>query len=198
MREFELITKILHDRFLAVREEGAILEETKECRDHGVHRIKLLRTKPIDNTALYRFSLDDEDFLPFYKDSREYPDGRSEGGPKGLKKFCDYILLVEHNDRLTVVLVEMKRSKKDTSYRDQLDASEIFMNYVTANAERIKNRNDFDDFDSESISYRKVKIVHDPTCDKLTTKPRNKVLSDGRDGYVILPLGKQFNPSWVI
>lgn len=71
------------------------------------------------------------------------------------------------------------------------------MDYVIANAERIKEENGYQDFDSSSIIIRRVKIIAAP-INKLTTKPRLKALSDGREGYIILPLSQQFNPNWVI
>lgn len=200
MNEYGFLKRILRDRYISNSAPDGIMvmEETKECQDHGVHRVKILKTKPVDNITLYRFSLDDEDFLPFFKDSRIYPEGRTEGGPEGLKKFCDYVILSESKERLTVILIEMKRAKKDTGYRDQLDASRIFLDYVIANAERIKDRNGQHGFNASNIEFRRVKIVHDPTCDKLSTKPRRKALTDGRHNCIILPLGKQFNPKWVI
>ena len=72
------------------------------------------------------------------------------------------------------------------------------MDNIIANAERIKDRNGYSDFESGKIPYRTVKIVHDPTCNKLKTKPRNRALGDSLDSYVILPLGMQFNLSWVL
>lgn len=200
MLEYELINRILRPRFSLHATEGDsfIMEETKECGNHGVHRVKVLKTSPVDSISLFRFSLDDEDFLPFYKDSRVFPDGHTEGGPSGLKDFCDYIMLAEKAGKLTVILIEMKRSKKSTHYASQLSASRQFMDFVIASANRIKSANGYIEFDPESISFRRVKIVHDPTCNKMSTRPRNKALDCGLDENIILHLGKHFNPAWVM
>ena len=186
MREFEFINKVLNNRFLSIEADGKIMEEVKESGHHTPQRVKVIVTSPISSYSLYRFSLDDDDFLPFF------------GRLKGLKRFCDYVMLVESNDQLTIILIEMKRSKNDNKYKSQLDASRLFMNYVIANAERIKEETGYSDFDPSSIIFRRVKIIADPTYNKLTTKPRNKVLADGRENYIILPLGSNFNPGWVL
>lgn len=185
MREFELIDRILNDHFLVAENEDRIMEELKDSPDHKPHRVKIIVTRSVSAISLYRFDPDAENFLPFF------------GRITGLKRFCDYIMLVETNDRLLIILIEMKRSKKDPKYKSQLDASKLFMDYVIANAERIKEENGYQDFDSSSIIIRRVKIIAAP-INKLTTKPRLKALSDGREGYIILPLSQQFNPNWVI
>ena len=185
MKEFEFIKKILNDNFLVKENEGRIMEELKDCPGHKPHKVKIIVTRSISAFSLYRFDPDNEDFLPFF------------GRVSGLKRFCDYIMLVESNFRLAIILIEMKRSKNDSKYKSQLDASRLFMDYVIANAERIKEENGYPDFDGNSIIMRRVKIIAAPT-NKLTTKPRLKAISDGREGYIILPLSQQFNPSWVI
>lgn len=185
MREFELIDKILNDHFLVTENDSRIMEELKDSPDHKPQRVKIIVTRSITAISLYRFDSDAEDFLPFF------------GRITGLKRFCDYILLVEANDRLAIILIEMKRSKRDSKYKSQLDASKLFIDYVIANAERIKEENGYHDFDSSSIIIRRVKIIAAP-INKLTTKPRLKALSDGREDYIILPLSQQFNPTWVI
>ncbi len=185
MREFEFINKILNDHFRVTENEGEFMEELKDCQHLHHHRVKIITTRSISSLSLYRFDPDQYDFLPFF------------GRLSGLKRFCDYIMLVEANERLIIILIEMKRSKNDSKYKSQLDASRLFMNYVIANADRIKEENGYPYFDGDSITFRRVKIIDAPT-NKLTTKPRLKVLIDGRDEYIILPLCRQFNPYWVI
>lgn len=185
MREFDFIREILHDNYLA--QDQSNLVELKECDHHDEHIVRIQSTRPVDDVALYRFSLDDEEFLPFFKDSRI-------GGPKGLRKFCDYVMLINKNDNLTVALIEMKRSANDSGYKSQLEASKLFMDYVIANADRIKDLNDFEDFDSQSIIFRKIR-VRKPATNKFTTKPRNFVIEQDRDGYIDYPFSI-FNPAY--
>lgn len=75
--------------------------------------------------------------------------------PAGLRKFCDYILLATVNDKLYVILVEMK-SGKPAGATQQLAASKTFIDYIKASAERIKSLCDCDEFDSKKIILRKV------------------------------------------
>ncbi len=186
MREYEFIDRILNSHFQLQDDESGVLVEAKQCPHHKPQRIKILKTRPISSLSVYRFDPDDEDFLPFF------------GRITGLKRFCDYVMLAEASERLIVILIEMKRSKNDNKYKSQLDAAKLFMEYVIASAERVKNENGYSDFDGSSIQLRRVKILADPTFNKLTTKPREKVLRDGREGYIILQLGVHFNPLWVI
>lgn len=185
MREFEFINSILHDQYLAA--DQSVLEELKECDHHDHHIVKILKTRPVDDYSLFRFSLDDDEFLPFFKDSRI-------GGPKGLRKFCDYIMLIKRDDRLTVALIEMKRSSKDSEYKEQLEASKLFMDYVIANADRIKDQNGYSDFEIESISIRKIR-VRKPATIKFTTKPKQSVIEQDKDGYIDYPY-PIFNPAY--
>lgn len=185
MREFEFINSILHDQYLAA--DQSVLEELKECDHHGPHRVRIRNTRPVEDYVLYRFSLDDEEFLPFFKDSRE-------GGPKGLRRFCDYIMLINNDGKLIIALIEMKRSGKDAYYKDQLNASKLFMEYVVANADRIKGLSGYGDFDAQSIVFRKIR-VRKPATNKLTTKPRQSVIEQDKDGYIDYPY-PIFNPAY--
>lgn len=185
MKEFEFIRKVLHDFYLA--KEQNVLAETKECAHHSPHMVKIRKTRPADDFVLYRFSLDDNEFLPFFKDSRS-------GGPKALRKFCDYIMLINSNGKLKVALIEMKRSSRDSDYREQLKASKLFMDYVIANADRIKAQNGYEDFDASDISFRKIR-VRKPATNKLTTKPKQAVIEQDKEGYIDYPY-TIFNPAY--
>lgn len=189
MNEFNFLKDILHPKYLA--DDQTLMVEDKDCDHHAAHTVKIVKTKPITDMSLYRFSLDDEDFLPFFTDSRN----KVIPGPKGLKKFCDYIILVEKDDKLIIVLVEMKRSKKDPDYKNQLDASQLFMEYVIKSAVRIMNMNGNDDFDERNIVFRKVKI-RKPKSNKFITKPRQKAIDSRLEEYISLDVN-QFNPVWI-
>lgn len=87
---------------------------------------------------LYRFDPDQTDIFPFF--NRE----------KGLKQICDYILFTEQNDRLYVLLIELKCG--NVSALPQLTASQYFVEYLIKSGKRIG-------LDlTDDIQYRKIKI----------------------------------------
>ena len=104
--------------------------------------------KNISHT-LYRFDLDDKEFLPFFN--------KSNDAPKGLRKFCDYVLLVEWNGKPYVMLIEMKRGAPGNAEK-QLKASQTFMEFLYTSAERLHNDFGEDSFNRNNIVIRKVKL----------------------------------------
>lgn len=152
MMEYELFTRMLSQDFLSPDQH--MMEESKQA---GKHTCTIIDTG-VEHYLAYRYDLEERDFLPFY--NKDYNDeGRGivveNPTPSGLLKFCDYILLVALRDKLYVILVEMK-SGDNTGARLQLAASETFIDYVKASAERIKTMCGYDDFDTRNIILRKV------------------------------------------
>lgn len=129
----------------------------------------------VDTYTLYRFDLDERNFLPFFNNTHigseatvEYP------VPDKLLKFCDYIMLVSKCGKLYVVLIEMK-SGNNAGAGIQLKAAETFMEYVKQTALRIKSYNGYDSFSADNVILRRVLLK------PFKTKPRTKIGSNQID-----------------
>lgn len=193
MTEFNLICDLFRERFRMNPEpDGSfLLVEEKEANGQKPHVVKSHKIKPVKEMAVFRFSLDDEDFLPFFKDSRT-----PECGPRFLKKFCDYVMLAHDEHELHILLLELKRSKKDPEIVQQLKASELFMRYVVDTAERIGHDNGCDGFNVRNVTFQKVCIKNDPAGHKLTVRPSVKFQKKNDGEVVTLHLSRNFNPNW--
>jgi hypothetical protein len=141
------------------------------CGDNGTleekkngHKVSIL-SRCIDNYTLYRFDNEEKEFMPFFNNQHS-------GGLKGLRRFCDYILLAEKKSKLFVFLIELKSGRVDGA-GDQLDAAEVFMDYIRRTAERIKLTNGFTSFDSSNIRTAKVLV-----CGINGAKPKTKKSRD--------------------
>lgn len=182
MIEYDLLTRMLSLDFLAPDQH--IMEEPKQA---GLHTCAIV-DKGVDHYKAYRYDLDESDFLPFF--NKEHND--EERGivvenptPTGLLKFCDYILLAEVNEKLYIVLVEMK-SGTNARANQQLAASNTFIDYVKASAERIKALCGSEDFDSRNIVLRKVLLKPSPKIRPATNiGRRNSQIDWGADPIVL-------------
>ena len=155
MREYELLKWMLHEDFLCKGEDSLVLIEN-QGDEHEEQRVSIVNNvRSISDMTLYRFDEKStgKDPLPFFNNS--YEEGAH--APSELRSFCDYILLVEKDDTLYIILIELKRGAT-TGYRKQIDASHCFMSYVIDSAERIKQDNAYDEFDRDNIHFRKVLI----------------------------------------
>lgn len=139
MTELTLLHKILSEKFLAKKQH--LMQE------------KDVQTVSITNGRktsyyLYRFDIDEcKDFIPFFNSN--------DDAPTGLRSFCDYLLLVERNSKVYILLVELKSGRKG-HFSEQLKATECFVKYILDTAERIKTNNDFPEFDRNNIDVRKI------------------------------------------
>lgn len=194
MTEFDLIRSMIGARFHEQPDgDGTfMLVETKHASGRTDHIIKSKPRPSTGGIALFRFSLDDFDFLPFFNN----PPKKGGTGPRHLKKFCDYIMLVQNGQRLHVILVEMKRSKQDPEMGVQLRASEQFMRYVIESGERIKHINALDDFDPKQIVMHKICLKQFPGM-KITRCPDKVICQTPVDEIVTLHNLPVFNPCWV-
>ena len=177
MVEYELLTQMLSRDFLSPDQHN--MEEPKQA---GNHTCTIVETG-VESYMSYRYDLDKSDFLPFF--NKEHNDEERDivvdnPTPKGLLKFCDYILLVSVGEKLYVILVEMKAGT-NAGARLQLAASETFIEYVKASAERIKTLCGYDDFDTQNIILRKVLLKPAPKSRPTTNigKRRNTQINWG-------------------
>lgn len=177
MTEYDLFTRMLSEKFLSSNQRK--MEEPKQTGNRN-HTCEIV-DKGVNNYKAYRYDLEEQNFLPFF--NQEYTAVNST--PTGLLKFCDYILLATVNNKLYVILVEMK-SGANTGAIQQLAASETFIDYVKASAERIKTMCGYNDFNSNNIIIRKVLLKLAPT-NRPTTNigKRNTQIDWGADPIVL-------------
>ncbi len=183
MTEYDILCSILNRHFLAQSQD--IMIETKG-------RIKPQRVT-IDGSGrnnltwtLYKFEMDDCNFLPFF--------ANQDGAPEGLCKFCDYVLIVEASLKTYVMLIEMKRGQSNEAEK-QLYASETFMNYVFATANRLHKDFDSAQFNSSGVILRKIKLKQN-ISPKITTKMYNVDLRQNYipyESYGIFPIAQFLN-----
>lgn len=158
MSEYDQLCNILDKGFqasnqnLMIEAKGTAYKPQKVVID-GTGRANLTWT-------LYRFDLEEKEFLQFFN--------RTDEAPEGLRKFCDYVLLVEAGGKSYVLLIEMKRGSLGDAEK-QLNASECFMNYLYNSAERLQRDFDGSEFNRRSVVLRKIKLK-ECKSNKLTTK----------------------------
>ena len=158
MTEYEQLCSIISDEFLAVSQD--IMTETKEATQKVAQRVHIDDGKRGLIRNLYRFDLDEKEFLCFFN--------KTDNSPEGLRKFCDYVLLVKHDGKTFILLIELKRG--DISGADkQLRASEVFIEFLHKTAERLQQ--DFGDFsfNRKNIVLRKI-IVKEVKSNKSGTQ----------------------------
>jgi hypothetical protein len=182
MIEYDLFTRMLSRDFLSPDQQ--VMEEPKQA---GAHTCAIV-DKGVDFYKAYRYDLEEFDFLPFF--NKEHDDeerGVVADNPTltGLLKFCDYILLATVNDKLYVVLVEMK-SGNNTGANQQLDASKTFIDYIKASAERIKTLCGYEDFNSRNIILRKVLLKPAPKTRPITNIGKGKSQIDWGANPIVL------------
>lgn len=147
MSEYDQICRILDKEFIAsnqkwmIEDKGTLLKPQLVQLD-GSGRKNLAWT-------LYRFDLDKKDFMPFLN--------RNHDAPEGLRKFCDYILLVEASEKSYILLIEMKRGDASDAEK-QLNASECFMKYIYSSAERLHRDFAGSTFNRNNVTLLKIKL----------------------------------------
>ncbi len=183
MIEYELFTRMLSWNFLSTNQQ--IMEEPKRA---GAHTCTIV-DKGVDSYKAYRYDLEKYNFLPFFNNAH---DDEAKGivaenpTPTGLLKFCDYILLAAVNEKLYVILVEMK-SGINTGAKQQLAASESFIDYVKASAERIKTMCGCEDYDARHIVLRKVLLKPVPKIRPTTNIGRRNSQIDWSADPIVVP-----------
>ena len=182
MIEYELFNRMLSWDFLSPNQQ--VMEEPKQAGNHTCAIVN----KGVDQYKAYRYDLEERDFLPFFNkehDDEERGIVAENPTPMGLLKFCDYILLASVDEKLYVILVEMK-SGTNSGANQQLAASKTFFDYIKASAERIKTLCGCDDFDSRNIILRKVLLKPAPKTRPTTNIGRRNTQIDwGADPIVL-------------
>lgn len=143
MNDYSFINKILNAKFLAP--DQSLLEERKG--DLQPQRVQIRQSLNNIEYTLYKF---DENPYPFFSS------GSSNSTPKFLQSFCDYIMVVNKDDTCTIMLIELKRGKDSPDH--QLRAADTWLNFVLDTAERIKEKNNYKQFNRNNIHRRLIAI----------------------------------------
>ena len=149
------IRDILNDKYV-VEDQSKLVEYGNPKQKQPIMSLKI-DDKRVDNYLLYRFDPDDEKIFPFFK---------THTGTN-LNAICDYFLFAEIEDKLYALLIELKLGKKPS--RQQLLASECFMQYINKTAERL-------DKDTSNCEVKKVRVKNK---DKATTRTKGILIEDG-------------------
>lgn len=168
MGEYELYTRILSSGIK--HKDQKILTEGK-----AKHRAKIC-DKNCDSYIVYRYDQEemDELFFPFFNKSHNDGDTIVDNPvPTDLLRFCDYIIIAERNNRLYVILIEMK-SGRNAEARKQIDASNAFMQYIKESAKRIAKSNAYYDFDANNIVERSIILKPEKVIRPLTSIGKSK------------------------
>lgn len=172
MSDFEYIKWILEESYLCKPPHELTMSESKG--DGQKSQVVTIQDtiRAITNIALYRFDAEEKgDFLPFFNDKN--------GAPERLNAFCDYIALLEHNGKLLIFLIELKRGET-VGMEDQISASYEFMQYILKSADRIKLINNMPDFSIEDVEFRRI-LVRMKASNKRITKPKDIRIKNKKD-----------------
>lgn len=181
MTNFDILTKMMDDSYAVPKENGNfILKETKGLLGDQIITVNI---KNNIQCALYRFDTNASgNCLPFFNQN-------DDNGVKGLLKFCDYIMFCFCEGQTYVLMYELKRGNID-GYKEQLDATETFVDYIIESAKRVSSfpGNNFK-FDPNTVKYRKI-LLKESYSNKEATKPKNINLEDE---YIRINLNKQLH-----
>ena len=175
MKDIEFLGWMLNSEFSPQGEETLTMIEPADAYNKEQRVVVKNSSSSILGMKLYCFNTTDKDFLPFFNPSKD----ENNKPPKGLRCFCDYILMVQHESGLFVFLLEMKRGRHDDA-EEQLNASRTFFDYILQSAERIKTENAIRGFNSSTVRYRRI-VIHKVCSNKRITKNKdleNKDLND--------------------
>lgn len=143
------IRSIIADKFFSTA-QGKLIEENRDNAGVAFRMEKGIYAGTDCPYLLYRFDPDEWEIFPFFKETR------------GLNRICDYILFAAQNNKLYVLLIELK--KGNVPALPQLTASQYFVEYLIKSGARIGL-----DF-PESIIYRKIKVKGDTQGKKQKTQ----------------------------
>lgn len=146
MNEYDLYYRIISPDLMSANQNLLV-----ENKNHKPQKVELI-SDGFKSCCLYRYDMDERkaEFLPFFNKNHSN-DGPV--APEGLLSFCDYIILAEKNDKLFVVLVELKSGDGAI---EQLMATTTFMEYVKATAQRISIQNKYSDISPNNIITKRV------------------------------------------
>lgn len=187
MKDIEFLEWMLNSELSPQGEDTLTMIEPGDAYNKEQRVVVKNISSSISGMKLYCFNKKDRDFLPFFNPSKD----ENNKPPKSLRCFCDYILIVQHDNGLFVFLLEMKRGRHDDA-EEQLNASRTFFDYILQSAERIKNVNAIRGFNSSTVRYRRV-VIHKAGSNKRITKIKDLENID-LDDVIIHDCYDEFRP----
>ena len=193
MQDIEYLGRIINVDYLLTGENALTMVEAADRGNRlSEQRVVVQKSSQcIKDMKLYCFNAPKETpLLPFFNQNTADPNK----APEGLLKFCDYILLVQHEKGLFVFLLEMKRGTTEGA-DEQLEASKVFFEFVLKSAERIKKENGHNDFSSEKIFFRQI-VLQDNCSNKRLTKPKDirDLTSEDLEKPILVKCSTTFRP----
>lgn len=163
MSKLEIIQKVIHSNFVY---DNEYLEERKPDFRMRIN----LSEKNTENKLIYRFDPDNRVLFPFFSDERH------------LNKICDFFVLFERNNKLYILISELKRgwSRDNGTANKQLEASEQFMKFVIKSANRIGLQLDENDCVLYKLRFSEAYIEK---VKKRATKMKDPLHGCGNDIY---------------
>lgn len=163
MNEYAFLNKMHSIKYK--EDDETVMKEKK------FHSVKIRQNKRV-KYSLYRFDQEAKgDFLPFFDASND--------APKGMRSFCDYVILAEVSQKPYIILVEMKNSRAGHAH-EQLEGSRCFVDYITDTAERIKVANGQDDFSKDKINVLEVVLINVNTRPSVRSGKHMNILIDDK------------------
>ena len=165
MQYIDYFEWILNSDFLQKGDNALTMIEPPDLL-HKEQRVEIKNNvRSISDMKLYCFNTPETNVVklfPFFNHRKDEPKA-----PKELNRFCDYMLLVQHEKGLFVFFIEMKRGDKGEA-KKQLEASSMFFDYILQTADRIKIENGFRDFDPKQVKRRKIIICEERSNKRIT------------------------------
>lgn len=169
----DILTRMFDDRF--IEKSHYIIEEPAENMSRLIHKGSDL---PDENILVCRL---DQNQNPQVTDLFPYLRGDSGHiGLKGMKRICDFAIFVDKDDKVFVLLIEMK--KGDESPQEQLNVTEPLMVFLFERAKILKHL---------VVDYEIRKIGITDKAEKRTTSDRGDVEYNDNQ-YVKLYQNKRF------
>lgn len=119
--QLEIFKSLLNENYIDNTKKLVEKNKTSKGEEFKMER-SIISHNGIDYT-IFRFDPDKVDIFPYFSKI------------SGLKKICDYIMLVEEGPNFYAILIELKLGIE--SAKKQLEASDEFINFLTKSSERV-------------------------------------------------------------
>ena len=158
-----------YESIVSVIRDTHIVSDTSKLLEPGVMDIKVVSYPRSSTHSLYKFDPENVDLFPCF----------STEPNTGLRDIFDYVLLVDYNERLYILLFELKNSNNhNNKAKKQLDTTDCLLKYIIQSAKRIGKQ-----IDNTHILIRKI-LVKELRV-RLTTKMHD--IEYDQYGYVDYP-----------
>lgn len=179
---YDILTHILREeRHLQAKDEIKLVlhEPASEC--YPAQTVEVDTNIKNLKYSIYRFDVEKDSLFPFFKKlSNKY---------NGLLQSCDYIMLCAKNEQTYVLLFELKRGSTQGA-QIQLEASQMFMEFVKNSAKRISRISGNDlPLQEQNIKYHKI-VIGELASNKQTTMPDEQCIKSGEVVTICLPKGE--------